>query len=73
MFDNFAVLGLSVNFVTYFTTVMHWDIATASSAVTSFMGTGYMLAVIGAFFADGFIGRSMISIISCWFYFMVIK
>ncbi|XP_039115540.1 protein NRT1/ PTR FAMILY 4.5-like [Dioscorea cayenensis subsp. rotundata] len=70
VFDNFAVLGLSVNFVTYFTTVMHWDIATASSAVTSFMGTGYMLAVIGAFFADGFIGRSMISIISCWFYFM---
>ncbi|KAJ0986452.1 hypothetical protein J5N97_004808 [Dioscorea zingiberensis] len=69
-FDNFAIVGLTVNFVTYFMTVMHWDLATASSGVTSFMGTGYMLAVIGAFLADAYIGRSRISIISCCLYFM---
>ncbi|RWR96256.1 LOW QUALITY PROTEIN: Proton-dependent oligopeptide transporter family [Cinnamomum micranthum f. kanehirae] len=52
-----ASIALAVNLVTYMNGVMHYDIADAANAVTNFTGTGYILSIAVAFFADTYIGR----------------
>ncbi|XP_073116124.1 protein NRT1/ PTR FAMILY 4.5-like [Elaeis guineensis] len=70
MFENMASLALAVNLVTYFTEVMHMDVADASNALTNYMGTNYMVSVAIAVFADIFIGRYKSVIISACIEFM---
>lgn len=56
-FENMANLALAVNLVTYFNTVMHYDISDSANHLTNFMGTGYILSLIMACIADAYIGR----------------
>ncbi|KAG1367783.1 Protein NRT1/ PTR FAMILY 4.5 [Cocos nucifera] len=65
-----ASLALAVNLVTYFTEVMHMDVADASNALTNYMGTSYIVSVAIAVFADIFIGRYKSVIISACIEFM---
>ncbi|XP_008792400.1 protein NRT1/ PTR FAMILY 4.5-like [Phoenix dactylifera] len=64
MFESVATLALAANLITYFTEVMHLDIAVASNALTNYMGTSYIVSVAIAVFADIFIGRYKSVIIS---------
>ncbi|KAL4563401.1 hypothetical protein LXL04_027442 [Taraxacum kok-saghyz] len=56
-FENMATFALGVNFVTYFNSVMHYDIADSANHVTNYMGTAYILSILMAVFADAYIGR----------------
>lgn len=63
-FDNLANLGWQVNFVTYFTMVMHYSVADGSNVLTNFMGTSFILSIVVAYLADGRLGRFKAAIIS---------
>ncbi|GJY64274.1 NRT1/ PTR family protein 4.5 [Tanacetum coccineum] len=56
-FENMANMALQVNLVTYFNTLMHYDISDSANHLTNFMGTGYILSIIMACIADAYIGR----------------
>ncbi|PWA58543.1 proton-dependent oligopeptide transporter family [Artemisia annua] len=56
-FENMANLALAVNLVTYFNTVMHYDIPDSANHLTNFMGTGYILSIIMDCIADAYIVR----------------
>ncbi|KAL8228742.1 hypothetical protein R6Q57_013642 [Mikania cordata] len=56
-FENMANMALAVNFVTYFTQVMHYDVADAANHVTNFMGASYIISIVMACLADAYLGR----------------
>ncbi|KAM7524924.1 hypothetical protein LguiA_014826 [Lonicera macranthoides] len=56
-FENMATLAMAVNLVTYFTGVMHFNIADAANELTNYMATSYILSIVMAFLADSYIGR----------------
>ncbi|GMI72913.1 ABA-importing transporter 1, NRT1/ PTR family 4.6, nitrate transporter 1:2 [Hibiscus trionum] len=56
-FENLANLHMAVNLVTYFNGVLHMKQSDAANALTNFMGTGYILSILFALFADTFVGR----------------
>ncbi|KAJ6830933.1 putative protein NRT1/ PTR FAMILY 6.3 [Iris pallida] len=55
--ERLTTLGIAVNLVTYITGTMHLGNAVAANTVTNFMGTSFMLCLLGGFIADTFIGR----------------
>ncbi|XP_017629980.1 protein NRT1/ PTR FAMILY 4.5-like [Gossypium arboreum] len=57
VFENLANLHLAVNLTTYFNGILHFQVSDAANALTNFMGTGYILSIIFAVFADTYIGR----------------
>lgn len=57
IFESMATLSLAVNLVTYFSGVMHFDIADSANQLTNFMGTTYIVTIIVATLADTYIGR----------------
>lgn len=52
-------MGIAVNLVTYLTGTMHLHSAASANIVTDFMGTSFLLCLLGGFLADSFIGRYM--------------
>ncbi|KAK9668314.1 hypothetical protein RND81_13G050700 [Saponaria officinalis] len=55
--ERLTTLGIAVNLVTYLTGVMHLGNADSANTVTNFMGTSFMLCLLGGFIADTFLGR----------------
>ncbi|KAL5551152.1 hypothetical protein UlMin_001328 [Ulmus minor] len=55
--ERLTTLGIAVNLVTYLTGTMHLGNATSANTVTNFMGTSFMLCLLGGFIADSFLGR----------------
>jgi dipeptide/tripeptide permease len=55
--ERLTTLGIAVNLVTYLTMTMHVGNAEAANVVTNFMGTSFMLCLLGGFVADSFLGR----------------
>ncbi|KAA8522245.1 hypothetical protein F0562_012918 [Nyssa sinensis] len=55
--ERLTTLGIGVNLVTYLTGTMHLGNATAANIVTNFLGTSFMLCLLGGFVADTFFGR----------------
>lgn len=55
--ERLTTLGIAVNLVTYLTGTMHIGNANAANDVTNFMGTSFMLCLLGGFVADTFLGR----------------
>lgn len=55
--ERLTTLGIGVNLVTYLTGTMHLGNATAANTVTNFLGTSFMLCLLGGFIADTFLGR----------------
>ncbi|XP_019434403.1 PREDICTED: protein NRT1/ PTR FAMILY 6.3-like [Lupinus angustifolius] len=55
--ERLTTLGIAVNLVTYLTATMHLGNASSANIVTNFMGTSFMLCLLGGFLADTFIGR----------------
>ncbi|KAK6262914.1 hypothetical protein QUC31_008730 [Theobroma cacao] len=55
--ERLTTLGIAVNLVTYLTGTMHLGNATSATTVTNFLGTSFMLCLLGGFIADTFLGR----------------
>ncbi|GAB2216942.1 hypothetical protein Droror1_Dr00000093 [Drosera rotundifolia] len=55
--ERLTTLGIAVNLVTYLTGVMHMSNSVSANTVTNFMGTSFMLCLLGGFLADSFLGR----------------
>ncbi|KAL0723341.1 hypothetical protein Bca4012_037940 [Brassica carinata] len=55
--ERLTTLGIGVNLVTYLTGTMHLGNATSANTVTNFLGTSFMLCLLGGFIADTFLGR----------------
>ncbi|RDX87451.1 Protein NRT1/ PTR FAMILY 6.3, partial [Mucuna pruriens] len=55
--ERLTTMGIAVNLVTYLTGTMHLGNASAANTVTNFLGTSFMLCLLGGFVADTFIGR----------------
>ncbi|KAG9458158.1 hypothetical protein H6P81_002666 [Aristolochia fimbriata] len=56
--ENMANLGTSANLVTYFFFHMHYDISDSADMLTNYMGTTFLLSLVGAFISDAYITRS---------------
>ncbi|KAF3453686.1 hypothetical protein FNV43_RR04127 [Rhamnella rubrinervis] len=55
--ERLSTMGIAVNLVTYLVGTMHLPSATSANVVTDFMGTSFMLCLLGGFLADTFLGR----------------
>ncbi|KAK7301805.1 hypothetical protein RJT34_12681 [Clitoria ternatea] len=55
--ERLAFYGMSTNLVLYFKKRLHQHSATASKNVNNWGGTCYITPLIGAFFADSYLGR----------------
>ncbi|KAK7265903.1 hypothetical protein RJT34_33528 [Clitoria ternatea] len=55
--ERLTTMGIGVNLVTYLTGTMHLGNASSANTVTNFLGTSFMLCLLGGFLADTFIGR----------------
>ncbi|KAK3164527.1 hypothetical protein QOZ80_1AG0020500 [Eleusine coracana subsp. coracana] len=55
--ERLSTMGIAVNLVTYLTDTMHLPSAEAANVVTDFMGTSFLLCLLGGFLADSFLGR----------------
>ncbi|KAJ8753167.1 hypothetical protein K2173_017741 [Erythroxylum novogranatense] len=55
--ERLSTMGIAVNLVTYLIGVMHLPSATSANIVTDFMGTSFLLCLLGGFLADSFLGR----------------
>lgn len=55
--ERLTTLGIAVNLVTYLVGTMHLGNATSANTVTNFLGTSFMLCLLGGFIADTFLGR----------------
>eukprot|EP00268_Persea_americana_P057281 TRINITY_DN6850_c0_g1_i19.p1 TRINITY_DN6850_c0_g1~~TRINITY_DN6850_c0_g1_i19.p1 ORF type:complete len:606 (+),score=76.99 TRINITY_DN6850_c0_g1_i19:164-1819(+) len=57
LWERLTTLGIAVNLVTYLTGTMHLGNAASANTVTNFLGTSFMLCLLGGFVADTFLGR----------------
>ncbi|KAJ4768223.1 Major facilitator superfamily protein [Rhynchospora pubera] len=55
--ERLSTMGIAVNLVTYLVGTMHVPSAESANIVTDFMGTCFMLCLLGGFIADSFLGR----------------
>ncbi|WOG96618.1 hypothetical protein DCAR_0415954 [Daucus carota subsp. sativus] len=55
--ERLSTMGIAVNLVTYLGGVMHVPSAASANIVTDFMGTSFLLCLLGGFLADSFLGR----------------
>ncbi|KAE8796747.1 Nitrate/chlorate transporter [Hordeum vulgare] len=56
LFERMTTLGIAVNLVPYMTGTMHLGSAAAANTVTNFIGTSFMLCLLGGFVADTYLG-----------------
>uniref|UniRef100_A0A452YUA8 Uncharacterized protein n=1 Tax=Aegilops tauschii subsp. strangulata TaxID=200361 RepID=A0A452YUA8_AEGTS len=57
LFERMTTLGIAVNLVPYMTGTMHLGSAASANTVTNFIGTSFMLCLLGGFIADSYLGR----------------
>ncbi|CAN6294338.1 unnamed protein product [Urochloa humidicola] len=57
LFERMTTLGIAVNLVPYMTGTMHLGNAAAANTVTNFIGTSFMLCLLGGFVGDSYLGR----------------
>ncbi|KAH7657164.1 Proton-dependent oligopeptide transporter family protein [Dioscorea alata] len=55
--ERLSTMGIAVNLVTYLGGTMHSSSSESANIVTDFMGTSFLLCLLGGFLADSFLGR----------------
>ncbi|XP_062010582.1 protein NRT1/ PTR FAMILY 6.2-like [Rosa rugosa] len=55
--ERLSTMGIAVNLVTYLVGTMHLPSSTSANIVTNFLGTSFLLCLLGGFLADSFLGR----------------
>ncbi|XP_068309352.1 protein NRT1/ PTR FAMILY 4.6-like [Pyrus communis] len=68
--ENLAFLANASNLVLYLSKFMHFTPSTSANIVTDFMGTAFLLALLGGFLADAFFTTYYIFLISAAIEFM---
>ncbi|XP_022769912.1 protein NRT1/ PTR FAMILY 4.2 isoform X1 [Durio zibethinus] len=63
--ENMVFLSNATNFVTYFLKSMHYPAAESANMVTNFMGTSFLLTILGGFISDSFVTKFKTFIIFC--------
>ncbi|KAL6181578.1 hypothetical protein ACLB2K_048231 [Fragaria x ananassa] len=69
--ENLAYLANASNLVLYLSKFMHFSPSTSANIVTNFMGTAFLLALLGGFLADAFFTTYCIYFISAAIEFTV--
>ncbi|XP_068635776.1 protein NRT1/ PTR FAMILY 4.6-like [Aristolochia californica] len=62
--ENLAFLANASNLVTYLSKFMHFSPARSANTVTNFMGTAFLLALLGGFLSDAFLTTYYMYLIS---------
>ncbi|KAL7110228.1 hypothetical protein ACP275_05G011600 [Erythranthe tilingii] len=70
IFENLAYLANASNLVLYLTEYMHFTPSESANAVTNFMGTAFLLALLGGFLSDAFFTTYQIYLISAVIQFL---
>jgi len=70
--ENMAFLANASNLVLYMLDYMHFTPSKSSNAVTNFMGTAFLLALIGGVLSDAFFTTYQVYITSAAIEFLVI-
>ncbi|KAI9117227.1 hypothetical protein K1719_011393 [Acacia pycnantha] len=68
--ENLAYLANASNLVLYLTKFLHYSPSKSANIVTNFMGTAFLLAVLGGFLADSYLTTFSIYLISAAIEFM---
>ncbi|KAG8652491.1 hypothetical protein MANES_06G096500v8 [Manihot esculenta] len=68
--ENLAYLANASNLVLYLSKFMHFSPSSSANIVTNFMGTAFLLALLGGFLADAFFTTYRIYLISALIEFM---
>ncbi|KAH7655252.1 Proton-dependent oligopeptide transporter family protein [Dioscorea alata] len=55
--DNLGFIANVVSLVMYFMTVLHFDLSGSSNTLTNFMGSTFMVTVLGGFISDTYLTR----------------
>jgi len=69
--ENLAYLANASNLVLYMSKFMHFSPSSSANNVTNFMGTAFLLALLGGFLADAFFSTYRIYLTSAAIEFMV--
>lgn len=69
--ENLAFLANTSNLVLYLSKFMHFSPSSAANTVTDFMGTAFLLALLGGFLADAFFTTYNIYVVSAVIEFTV--
>ncbi|KAK4710769.1 hypothetical protein R3W88_005282 [Solanum pinnatisectum] len=57
LLDNIGFVANMISFVVYFASVMHFDLAGAATNTTNFLGTAFLLTILGGFISDAYMTR----------------
>lgn len=57
MCERMAAFGIGLNLVTYLVSNLHLPVAFSANIVTNYLGTAYMVCLLGGYIADTWIGR----------------
>ncbi|KAJ1259696.1 hypothetical protein BS78_10G175400 [Paspalum vaginatum] len=68
--ENLAFLANASNLVTYLMGFMHYSPSQSATTVTNFMGTAFLLALLGGFLSDAFFTTYTIYIVSAFIEFL---
>jgi peptide/histidine transporter 3/4 len=55
--DNMGFVTNMVSLVLYFYGVMHFDLSSSANTLTNFMGSTFLLSLVGAFISDTYLNR----------------
>ncbi|KAK7269494.1 hypothetical protein RIF29_22224 [Crotalaria pallida] len=55
--DNMGFVANMVSIVLYFYGVMHFDLASSANTLTNFMGSTFLLSLVGGFISDTYLSR----------------
>jgi hypothetical protein len=55
--DNMGFVTNMVSLVLYFIGVMHFDLSSSANTLTNFMGSTFLLSLVGAFISDTYLNR----------------
>ncbi|KAJ8771839.1 hypothetical protein K2173_027016 [Erythroxylum novogranatense] len=55
--ENMGFIANMVSMVLYFYNVMHFDIASSANTLTNFMGSTFLLSIVGGFISDAYLNR----------------
>jgi dipeptide/tripeptide permease len=69
--ENLAFLANASNLVTYLMNSMHYTPAQSATTVTNFMGTAFLLALLGGFLSDAVCTTYVVYLASAFVEFMV--